>query len=436
MASCAARPAPSPWVRKSSISAPDQIMAMGLAMFLRRYRAPSRGRARTGWGSLRSGFRLAEGARPIRAGGGRAQVAQDVAKQVGGGHHIKAPRLQHKAGGEDVDVLLVQRHIGVGAANRVCTLVPPGHADGDAVGLGGQRQGEIAADEGKARRRMACGKAVARAAVPSHAPAPVRYVVRPKKARPNNCKSQGQLVALLAVLDDAMTAPRQQHAGQQLHAPRRWAGRADAQRGGHTANAERHHHGPGPASRDAFVACMRILLVEDDAGIAEGLRANLQQRGHAVDWCGTIASAWVALTTEGFDAVLLDLGLPDGDGRSLLARLRNAPAPTGLVKALPDPATPVHHFEPAREWRATNRIEGLDQGADDYLPRPFDAEELQARLRALVRRARGPAPPADPLTRHGAGPGAAPGALAGRAGRGVAPGVHDFADLAAGAHGP
>ena len=63
---------------------------------------------------------------------------------------------------------------------------------------------------------------------------------------------------------------------------------------------------------------MRILLVEDDAGIAEGLKANLQQRGHAVDWCSTIASAWTALTTEGFDAVLLDLGLPDGDGTSVL----------------------------------------------------------------------------------------------------------------------
>lgn len=136
---------------------------------------------------------------------------------------------------------------------------------------------------------------------------------------------------------------------------------------------------------------MRILLVEDDVGIAEGLKANLQQRGHAVDWCATLASGWTALCTEGFDAVLLDLGLPDGDGRSLLQRLRNAPPSDGLAKALPDPATPVIILT-ARDG-IHDRIEGLDQGADDYLPKPFDAEELQARLRALVRRAAGRANP-------------------------------------------
>ena len=139
------------------------------------------------------------------------------------------------------------------------------------------------------------------------------------------------------------------------------------------------------------MAAMRILLVEDDAGIAEGLKANLQQRGHAVDWCGTVASAWTALTTEGFDAVLLDLGLPDGDGTSVLQRLRNAPAPTGLEKAMPDPATPVIILT-ARDG-VHDRIEGLDLGADDYLSKPFDVDELQARLRALVRRAAGRANP-------------------------------------------
>lgn len=136
---------------------------------------------------------------------------------------------------------------------------------------------------------------------------------------------------------------------------------------------------------------MRILLVEDDTGIAEGLRTNLQQRGHAVDWCVTLASAWTALSTEGFDAVLLDLGLPDGDGSSLLQRLRNAPQPTGLAAALPDPATPVIILT-ARDG-VHDRIEGLDLGADDYLSKPFDAAELQARLRALVRRASGRANP-------------------------------------------
>ncbi len=136
---------------------------------------------------------------------------------------------------------------------------------------------------------------------------------------------------------------------------------------------------------------MRILLVEDDAGIADGLKANLQQRGHAVDWCGTIASAWAALTTERFDAVLLDLGLPDGDGSSLLQRVRNAPASTGLSQTWPDPATPVVILT-ARDG-VHDRIEGLDLGADDYLSKPFDADELQARLRALLRRAAGRANP-------------------------------------------
>ncbi|MGE8319332.1 MAG: response regulator transcription factor [Comamonas sp.] len=132
---------------------------------------------------------------------------------------------------------------------------------------------------------------------------------------------------------------------------------------------------------------MRILMVEDDAGIAEGLRANLRQHGHAVDWCGTLAAAWNALTTEGFDAVLLDLGLPDGDGTSLLQRLRNAPADS----TRPDPATPVIILT-ARDG-VHDRIGGLDLGADDYLAKPFDAQELQARLRALLRRAAGRANP-------------------------------------------
>lgn len=68
---------------------------------------------------------------------------------------------------------------------------------------------------------------------------------------------------------------------------------------------------------------MRILVIEDDAGIAAGLRTTLQQRGYAVDVCGDVASAWSALRTERFDAVLLDLGLPDADGSVLLQRLRS-----------------------------------------------------------------------------------------------------------------
>ena len=145
---------------------------------------------------------------------------------------------------------------------------------------------------------------------------------------------------------------------------------------------------------------MRILVVEDDAGIADGLRTNLQQRGYAVDVCDGVASAWSALRAEPFDAVLLDLGLADGEGSELLQRLRTSPSTAGLeagVPSLPDPATPVL-IVTARDL-VSQRIAGLDQGADDYLVKPFDVDELDARLRALLRRAAGRA---SPTIRYGA----------------------------------
>ncbi|MBB6558186.1 two-component system OmpR family response regulator/two-component system response regulator QseB [Acidovorax soli] len=139
---------------------------------------------------------------------------------------------------------------------------------------------------------------------------------------------------------------------------------------------------------------MRILVVEDDAGIASGLRTNLQQRGYAVDVCDGVAGAWAALRAERFDAVLLDLGLRDGDGSEVLRRLRASPAATAgaqAAAALPDPATPVLILT-ARD-HVTERIAGLDQGADDYLVKPFNVDELEARLRAMLRRATGRATP-------------------------------------------
>ncbi len=143
---------------------------------------------------------------------------------------------------------------------------------------------------------------------------------------------------------------------------------------------------------------MRILVVEDDAGIAGGLRTNLQQRGYAVDVCDGVASAWGALRTERFDAVLLDLGLADGDGGDLLLRLRLSPAQgAAAAPVLPDPSTPVL-IVTARD-QVHQRIAGLDQGADDYLAKPFDMDELDARLRALLRRAAGRA---SPTIRYGA----------------------------------
>ena len=147
-------------------------------------------------------------------------------------------------------------------------------------------------------------------------------------------------------------------------------------------------------ARDGDNGAMRILVVEDDAGIASGLRSNLQQRGYAVDVCDSVAGAWSALRAERFDAVLLDLGLADGDGSELLRRLRLSPQSSDKVaalSALPDPATPVL-IVTARD-QVSQRIAGLDQGADDYLVKPFDVDELDARLRALLRRAAGRAAP-------------------------------------------
>ena len=141
---------------------------------------------------------------------------------------------------------------------------------------------------------------------------------------------------------------------------------------------------------------MRVLVVEDDEGIAAGLRANLRQQGWAVDCTDGVAGAWAALCAEPFDVVLLDLGLRDGDGAEVLRRLRLAAA-GNLGQALPDPATPVLIMT-ARD-QVASRIAGLDMGADDYVTKPFDVAELAARMRALRRRAAGRS---TPLLRHGA----------------------------------
>jgi DNA-binding response OmpR family regulator len=131
---------------------------------------------------------------------------------------------------------------------------------------------------------------------------------------------------------------------------------------------------------------MRVLVVEDDEGIAAGLAAHLARSGHAVDRTPSLAGAWSALATEAYDVVLLDLGLADGDGTELLRRLRAAPA-----GRLPDPSTPVLIMT-ARD-QVASRIAGLDLGADDYLTKPFDPDELAARMRALRRRLGGRAQP-------------------------------------------
>ena len=136
---------------------------------------------------------------------------------------------------------------------------------------------------------------------------------------------------------------------------------------------------------------MRVLIVEDDAGIAGGLAAVLKGAGYAVDHGATLAQAWAALRAEPFDLVLLDLGLPDGDGTELLQRLRRQPAPPPGQPGLPRPDLPVLIMT-ARD-AVPDRVAGLDLGADDYLVKPFDPEELQARMRVALRRSAGRADP-------------------------------------------
>lgn len=127
---------------------------------------------------------------------------------------------------------------------------------------------------------------------------------------------------------------------------------------------------------------MRVLVAEDDEGIAHGLGLTLRREGWAVDVVPGVATALAALRAEPFDLLLLDMGLADGDGAEVLQRVRNASA-----GGLPDPAMPVLIMT-ARD-QVASRIAGLDMGADDYVTKPFDPGELAARMRALCRRAAG-----------------------------------------------
>jgi len=121
---------------------------------------------------------------------------------------------------------------------------------------------------------------------------------------------------------------------------------------------------------------VRILLVEDDDMLGEAVRDGLRQEGYVVDWVHNGGAALAALSTSSFSALVLDLGLPDSDGLGLLRRLRQSGRATPVV------------IVTARD-RVSDRIGGLDAGADDYLIKPFDIDELGARLRAITRRADG-----------------------------------------------
>jgi two-component system, OmpR family, response regulator len=123
---------------------------------------------------------------------------------------------------------------------------------------------------------------------------------------------------------------------------------------------------------------MRILLVEDDARLAAGVMATLTAAGFVVEHVADGEDAWFRGDTEGWSAVILDLGLPGMDGLSVLRRWRAA-----------GQQLPVLILTARGDWH--ERVEGIDAGADDYLPKPFRMEELLARLRALTRRAAGQA---------------------------------------------
>lgn len=125
---------------------------------------------------------------------------------------------------------------------------------------------------------------------------------------------------------------------------------------------------------------MRVLVVEDDAVIGGGVQAGLRQTGLTVDWVRSAASATAALHGEHFDVIVLDIGLPDRSGLDWLRGIRrDGNAVPVLILTAYD--------------AAGDRVKGLDTGADDYLVKPFDLDELGARLRALARRGGGQAQP-------------------------------------------
>src|SRR5258708_39102623 len=118
---------------------------------------------------------------------------------------------------------------------------------------------------------------------------------------------------------------------------------------------------------------MRLLAVEDETELSELVKANLGRHGFAVDLAATLADAQACLKTTSYDVILLDLQLPDGDGIDLLRAVRGAGETTPVIAVT------------ARDTVA-DRVSGLNEGADDYLVKPFALDELVARIHAVVRR--------------------------------------------------
>lgn len=124
------------------------------------------------------------------------------------------------------------------------------------------------------------------------------------------------------------------------------------------------------------MAGMKILLIEDDMDLGNGVRIALADQGMDVTWVRQLADAQRQLDQRGFDLLLLDLGLPDGDGMNLLATLRREREGVPIL------------ILSARD-ALSERLLGLDSGADDYLVKPFELAELLSRVRALARRSYG-----------------------------------------------
>jgi two-component system response regulator QseB len=131
---------------------------------------------------------------------------------------------------------------------------------------------------------------------------------------------------------------------------------------------------------------MRVLVVEDDPMIGEAVVAGLAADGYAVDWVHDGHAAELSIDTHSYSLVLLDIGLPTRDGIEVLKAMRGRKVDVPVL------------IITARDTVA-DRIAGLDAGADDYLVKPFDLDELSARVRALLRRAAGRA---EPLIERGA----------------------------------
>lgn len=118
---------------------------------------------------------------------------------------------------------------------------------------------------------------------------------------------------------------------------------------------------------------MRILIVEDEHDLGAAVQERMRQDGHAVDWFMTLEDARAAVATVDYDFMLLDLGLPDGNGRDLLREIRRTSFDTAILIT-------------TAEDQISDRIAGLSDGADDYIVKPYDLNELVARIAAVARR--------------------------------------------------